>query len=232
MFEPSERMKRLYGLLSQIPPEYDAARRMLEAEKPGEEELAWLAAELVNDTFGEYRDWLHNGAPMAVPGKRHRDYLYQVIELLLEQGLNPNAVVQRKSGEKENALMNLCYTDGPDVAAKTMRLLLEHGADSNVYVDLNTPLTSVDEGMHIAPIYERWFFDNLVQCAMVLQAYGGYWIGGDKATHTPFLICGGDGAEMFKEFEKFDYSFGNAEGHPGYVHIFNKDTGEIVADYI
>lgn len=34
MFEPSERMKRLYELLSQIPPEYDAARQMLEAEKP------------------------------------------------------------------------------------------------------------------------------------------------------------------------------------------------------
>lgn len=51
MFEPSERINQLYKLLSQVPSEFDAARQVMEAEKPREEELAWLAAELVNDTL-------------------------------------------------------------------------------------------------------------------------------------------------------------------------------------
>ena len=129
MFEPSERMNRLYKLLSQVPPEFDAARQMMEKEKPREEELAWLAAELVNDTFGEYKDFMEN-VPNAVPGRLHRDYLYQVMEFLLEQGLNPNATVN----DEENAMFGLKFTDGPDVAAKTMRLLLEHGGDPNLYM--------------------------------------------------------------------------------------------------
>lgn len=165
--------------------------------------------------------------PNAVPGRLHRDYLYQVIELLLEQGLNPNATVN----DEENAMFGLEFTDGPDVAAKTMRLLLEHGGDPNLRIDLDTPLTNVDTAMWVAPVCERWFFDNLVQCAMVLQAYDGYWIGGDEKAHIPFTMGKGYHSKMLREFEKFDYFFGDVEDHPGYVHIVEKATGKIAADY-
>ena len=226
MFEPSERMKRLYELLSQIPPEYDAARRMLEAEKPGEEELAWLAAELVNDTFGEYGDWLYNGAAVAAPGKLHRDYLYQVIELLLEQGLNPNVVLD----DEENAMFLLRYTDGPDVAAKIMRLFLEHGGDPNLYGASDNLVSDIEFDMYEYGEYKKPRDEHRVQLTMILQAYGGHWP--ENRENVTYMMQNGNKAEIFKEFEKYDYFCGDAEGHLGDIHIFNKATGEIVADYI
>ena len=39
-------------------------------------------------------------------------------------------------------------------------------------------------------------------------------------------------SEIFKEFEKFDYRFGTEKGHLGPIHIFEKATGTVVADYI
>ena len=41
-----------------------------------------------------------------------------------------------------------------------------------------------------------------------------------------------DGIVFFKEFEKFDYQFGNEEGTPGYIHVFERTTRKIVADYV
>ena len=38
--------------------------------------------------------------------------------------------------------------------------------------------------------------------------------------------------EVKKEFEKFDYRFGTEKGHLGPIHIFEKATGTVVADYI
>jgi hypothetical protein len=45
-------------------------------------------------------------------------------------------------------------------------------------------------------------------------------------------MCEGYRSEIFKEFEKFDYRFGTEKGHLGPIHIFEKATGTVVADYI
>ncbi len=39
----------------------------------------WLAVELADNTFGEYRDMLNENCPRVTPGKVHRDYLYDTI---------------------------------------------------------------------------------------------------------------------------------------------------------
>lgn len=86
----------------------------------------------------------------------------------------------------------------------------------------------VEMELHIDPIYERLYCDNLVQCLLVMQAYGGKF---DDGT-VPFVMRDGLGSEIFKEFEKFDYQFGNEEGAPGYIHVFERATRKIVADYV
>ena len=53
-----------------------------------------------------------------------------------------------------------------------MRLLLEHGGDPNLDVDSLTPLSWMDDELCIDPIWKRWCCDHLVQCLMVMQAYG------------------------------------------------------------
>ena len=48
-----------------------------------------------------------------------------------------------------------------------------------------------------------------------------------------FLLCKITNLLIYsKEFEKFDYRFGTEKGHLGPIHIFEKATGTVVADYI
>lgn len=47
-----------------------------------------------------------------------------------------------------------------------------------------------------------------------------------------FRCAKGTASEIFKEFEKFDYRFGTEKGHSHLIHIFEKATGTVVADYI
>lgn len=224
MFEPSEQMQQLYELLSQLPPELDTARKMMENERPSGLELAWLAKEVAGDTFGEYGDSLCDETP-AAPGSLHREYLYQTVEFLLEQGLNPNITVD----DEENIMFELKYTDGPDVAAKVMRLMLEHGGDSNLYVVSDNLVSEIEFDMYEFGEYEKPRDEHRVQLTMVLQAYGGHWPKDNSVTYT---MRDGYKAEIFKEFEKFDYRTGYESGSPGYIHIFEKATGKTVADYL
>lgn len=226
-----EQVKNLYEALSCIPPEFDRARELLAAYQPTEEELMRVAIELAGDTFCEYSDAMSEERPGKKPEHLHRDYLYDEMAFLLEHGLNPNTLLEPDT-DAQNVMINLAFTDGPDVAARVMRLLLEHGGDPNLYVQGETPTTWVDDEMCIDPAYTREYFDNRVQVAMVLQAYGGGWMGKDKKFYTPFTMREGYSSEIFKAFEKFDYRFGEKEGWPGDIHVFEKATGKTVADYV
>ena len=228
----SESVKKRCDVLSCIPPDFKTAETLFAEQQPTEQELMWLAVELADNTFGEYRDMLNENCPRVTPGKVHRDYLYDTILFLLDHEMNPNTVVDEHTTEAENIMAVLRFTDGPDVAARTMRLLLEHGGDPNLDVDSLTPLSWMDDELCIDPIWERWCCDHLVQCLMVMQAYGGGWHGTDGKFHRPFSMCEGYRSEIFKEFEKFDYRFGTEKGHLGPIHIFEKATGTVVADYI
>ena len=221
-------VRKLYSVLSCIPPDFEMAETLIAMHQPSEEEMMWLAVELAENTFGEYGDALVGGNLSAVQVRLHRDYLYDTVHFLLEHGMNPNTIVDQDTTETANIMADLRFTEGPDMAARTMRLLLEHGGDPNLEGCTLTPMIWMEMELHIDPIYERLYCDNLVQCLLVMQAYGGRF---DDGT-VPFVMRDGLGSEIFKEFEKFDYQFGNEEGAPGYIHVFERTTRKIVADYV
>ena len=223
--------------LSQIPPDFAAAERLFGTYQPTDEELMWLAVELTDNTFCEYGDWLWEKTASEQPReKQHRDFLFDTISFLLERGLKPNAVIDADSlGEEDNAMFLLQYTDGPDVAARVMRLYMEHGGDPNLYLKSgygDTLISEIEFEIYEYGSYKKPKDENLVQCVMVLQAYGGGWDGKDGMFHQPFTMCEGYDSTILKEFERFDYRIGAEQGHPGPIHVFEKATGKIVADYI
>ena len=148
----SESVKKMCDVLSCIPPDFKTAETLFAEQQPTEQELMWLAVELADNTFGEYRDMLNENCPRVTPGKVHRDYLYDTILFLLDHEMNPNTVVDEHTTEAENIMAVLRFTDGPDVAARTMRLLLEHGGDPNLDVDSLTPLSWMDDELCIEQI--------------------------------------------------------------------------------
>lgn len=209
--------------LSEIPPDFAAAERLFGNYQPTEEELMWLAVELIENTYDEYLD--------KTPGAAHRDFLCQTIGFLLEHGLNPNTVYGGGTPEEDDAMSALKFVYGPDEGAKTMRLLLEHGGDPNLPTDFSTPFGWIDTELGLEPIdpmEDKDLSVNFVQCLLVMQAYGGRFEDGA----VPFVMREGYRSDIFKNFEDYDYWIGTDAGHPGLIHVFEKATGKIVADYV
>lgn len=215
-----ENVKKMYEVLSCIPPDFEAAKALFAEYQPSEEELMWLAVELIENTYDEYLD--------KIPGATHRDFLCQTLDFLLEHGLNPNARYGEGTSEEDDVMSALKFVYGPDEGAKTMRLLLEHGGDPNLPTSFSTPINWIDMELCLEPIEDKDLCMNFVQCLMVMQAYGGHFEDGA----VPFSMREGYDSAIFKEFEKFDYRFGQERGNPGSIHIFEKATGKVVADYV
>ena len=51
-------VRKLYSVLSCIPPDFEMAETLIAMHRPSEEEMMWLAVELAENTFGEYGDKL------------------------------------------------------------------------------------------------------------------------------------------------------------------------------
>ena len=221
-----EPVQKLYEALSGIPPEFDKARELLAAYQPTEEELMRVAIELVENVMAEH-DAMNKKWPSATSDKTHRGWLYDTFQFLLEHGMNPNTILEKGTTEEDNVMMSFKYLYGADMAANVMRLLLEHGADPNLEMDGGSPFDWIDLGLSFDPIYKKWLCTHLVQCIMVMQAYGG-----EFDDSVPFVMREGYTSEIFKEFEKFDYRFGKEKGWPGNIHVFEQATGKTVADYV
>ena len=72
----SESIRKMCDVLSCIPPDFKTAETLFAEQQPTEQELMWLAVELADNTFGEYRDML-NGINMLcqiikVGGRKQR----------------------------------------------------------------------------------------------------------------------------------------------------------------
>ena len=210
-----ESVKKMYEVLSCIPPDFEAAEKLFARYQPTEEEMMWLAVELTENAYEE---------------AENRKFLYRVMDFLLEQGLDPNTRYAPDTTEEENVMSALKFVYGTDEGARTMRLLLEHGGDPNLEMDCWTPFEWIDTDLSIDPLSaeEKDLCENFVQCLLVMQAYGGHF----KDGAVPFVMRDGYSSEIFKEFEKFDFRIGHDEEKPGCIHVFEKATGTVVADYI
>jgi len=214
--EISGHVKKLYDALSCIPPDFEAAQALFAEQQPDEQELMWLAVELTENAYEEDAEC--------------RKFLYSVISFLLEQGLDPNTRYAPGTTEEDDVMSALKFVYGPDEGARTMRLLLEHGGDPNLETDWGTPFEWIDTDLSFAPLFaeEKDQCENFVQCLLVMQAYGGHF----KDGAVPFVMRDGYRTEIFKEFEKFDFRIGHDEEEHGSIHVFEKATGTVVADYI
>lgn len=222
-------------IINELPPVLQKIDRILSENNFSKEELAKMANEAVGNCLCEFKNAV--GSPMEHgfdPKFRtvHIDNLYsnsleQVLRCLLRHGYDPNVTV-----DDNNAFDDLQLVDTPDVGASCMRLLLENGADPNRrYTDDPDTLfefiaykVSFDEYTH------RHF--NTVQCWLVLMGFGGNW----KDGSIPVKMLNGHSAEIFRQFELFDYYIEELPQTPGKygcwkMHIYDTRTNEEVAIY-
>ena len=102
---------------------------------------------------------------------RHSFYLYEVIDLLLKHGLDPNYTV-----DHDFCLMEFVIgiVNGY-IAADTLNLLLESGGNPNIISSGENMFDQIcfDVDFDAVEQRDRRRYDSLVHCWMVLLAYGG-----------------------------------------------------------
>ena len=176
-FELDENEKRLYELLMQVPPDLQHVRSELAIGKYPSESLSRVALEFVEECFDETMkhgwneedEYDYHSSPAVLIEGEHSTYLYQVFEMLLEYGLDPNAVIDGK-----NVLCDLRYIENEYVAADTTGLMLAHGGNINLTVDGDSVFDEIDFGVIFDAIeqYDRRRYDSLVHCWFVWLGYG------------------------------------------------------------
>jgi hypothetical protein len=221
-----EELKKLFF---EIPPKWDVIKDLLSEHRYSKTDLSEIAIGLTDNCQCEYMDAINPKVKGATLDYMHSNHVYDAIKLLLEYGLDPNEEING-----ENVMWNAHWIEAPNVAASVLRLLLNHGGTPDVKTsdgpdtlfEYVTSKVAHDEYTH-----ESF---HIVQCWLVLMAYGGHWVDGE----IPLTMLHGNTVEIFKEFELFDY-----EIEPGpepeekfaafygnwTMHIFNKETKEEVA---
>lgn len=151
-----------------------------------------------------------------------RHMLTSKLDILLKHGMNPNTRLE--DNEEVNVMNVLLYVDLPFLAAYTMRLMLEHGADPNMPIDYSETLF---QNIDCAVTFDLLDFpDNMVmtslQCWFVLIGYGGR-----LENIEPFELNPGHSYDELKEYEYFEHRVEyNPQRKENRLHIIDRRTGE------
>lgn len=240
---PPKNVRALLGLLLKIPADLDGARELLESGRVSADEVSEAGYFYVEECYIDCEDVCsaERYIKAEVVPERHSTYLYDVISLLLEFGLDPNAVINTSGGghyDDDNIMFNLRYIDNEYIGADTLDLLLEHGGDPFLKVDGEELYTEfADDAVCDADeLYNRRLYDATIHCWFVLLARGANHPGEVNPIYIyPKCICEGFEDREFtfadlKNHRNYTYGITNVETYRPYsIHIFDKITGWEVA---
>lgn len=217
----------LYNLMSRLPPDLDAIRSFLAESDLSSDKITVTAIRFI------YEECQYEYSEEKQPEELHSTYLKDMLEVLLEYGLNPNGVY-----DCGNIMDSLSLVDTNYVAADTMALLLEHGGDLYLTVDDEILFDEIEFdvifGAHNQE--DRMRYDQLIHEWLVMIGFGAHSLSADgdrkemvrffeppyyDELHKDFTI------ENFKEHRNFYWALthvpGNGESWS--LHIIDKNTG-------
>lgn len=214
--ELNEQEHRLLEHLMVIPPNLDGAEKLLSEACLSADAVTRIGLRYLEGCFsdtcegeGYPPDLFRNG---IIPG-RHSTHLYEVTELLLRFGLNPNAICDNEMC----MLSELRFVDNEYVGADTMALLLEHGADPNLVIGGPTIFEDIDFDVCFDTVNQsiRHRFDALTHCWMTLLGYGGMY----RKPDVPYWL--------YREFESDEtFDLKKLRDHRNYYVGLSIENGE------
>lgn len=240
--------QQLLDLLLEIPPRYQDAERLIKEAAVTADGVTKVAIRYAEECAGDVGDYFfeHMEPPVDIskaavppgifPGL-HSTYIYDVIKLLLEYGLNPNAVLTTEWGHY-NIMKEVHFIDNEYLAADVLALLLEHGGDPNLTIDGETLLDDMVFDIWFGSVEQeiRWRYDAWVHRWMVIVGYGGTC---SEITDWPKLFKGYDengcygklfDIAQLKNHRNFYFGLSFEDGART-LHIYDKRTFWKVAEW-
>lgn len=221
-----DKTQRILEEMLQLPPDMTGLRALLEGEKPTSEQLAMTANQFMEiGCWREVDEFVYAHGRQPEPAELHSTYIFSLMQLLLEYGMNPNLVI-----DGDNVMEWMGFVDFPYVSADTMRLFMEHGGDVDLIIDGDTMFMGIYYDIVFGAFEQedRQFYDCLVHLWLVLIGYGGRIPGNE----CPLNMKDGKAPEIFRQHERFDWEIERTSAvEAGWImHILDRETGEEVAE--
>lgn len=212
--------KKLLALCLSRPISLERIEAEIAAGSYTPDEITICAIKFAQECFCEYGNFVNEKQREPLLGELRSSALPGLIRLFLKYGLRPNAIYPVSKRNEDNLMAELVYIDNGYVAAETMRLLVEAGADMQAVCEGEPFFDRVAFAVAIGATEQlnRPRYDSLVHLWLVMLGYSG---------HSPVTMMGGYSAEIFKEHEKFSFAIKSCPDVPeGWqMQMFFKDTG-------
>lgn len=226
-------VKLLYDCLVSRQFEIDQLKAILETHSFSAEEVSEAAYHYVDDCCYDLEDnegfSPHGDLGETVPGYPS-SHMVEAIRLLLEYGLNPNAIY-----DGDTIMYWLKHIDNGYVAADTLFLLLSNGGNPHLVVDGETMLDnlSFDVAFDMENQEDRVRYDALVHYWMVLIGF----CAANKAENIVVKPCGNFDPSNLKNHRGYYFGAVDKPENPEHrsdnwnMYIFDRRTNKAVAVY-
>lgn len=213
----NEKELRLKELLMVLPPDFDSVENLLSQDAYTVNNISKVGTDFAWDCVEECWEYYWENEVVRnenVIPNLHSTYLCDVLTLLLQYGLDPNAVF-----EGNNIMDNLRYVDNGYVAADALVLLFEHGGNPNLICDGPSIFSEIDFDVFFdaGEQPDRQRFSSLVHCWMVFLAFGATNPNGS----SPVTVSPGFDIRKLKNHRQFYFGITKGENWPD-IHIFDK----------
>ena len=183
-----------------------------------------------------YEEWeefsLHQFNEPSLDLTRSSAYMPQIIEMLLNHGLDPNAYCA-DGDTPYNIMVDIKFIVNEYAAADTLALLLEHGGNPRIVVEDEEFNRALDFDVCFDSINQndRTAYDSMVHCWFVILGYSDNIINGQEAvTVYPVETFESDLKDFkisdLKQHRNYYFGLSNVPGRgDGWsLHIFDKRT--------
>lgn len=208
----------LFKRMMQLPPDLPGLKKELARGTYTAEDVTRAAIQYLDNCSEEQPAAGGRHMPLGSP-ERHSTYVFELIQLLLQYGLEPNAVY-----DDSNVLWELQYVDNGYIAADTLALLLEHGGRVDLELDGEELFSDLDFSVMLDAFNQndRQRYDGLVHLWFVCLGYGGTPKNGTAAVET----FRGFDLRNLRDHRRFTFglSWVPGRGENWSLHIFDRDT--------
>lgn len=217
--ELNEKEKKLKAFLMEIPPDLNSAEVLLKQEPYSVESISKVGTDFAWECVESSWEYLWDDdivrSEEVIPGL-HSTYICEVLELLLQYGLDPNAVF-----EDNNIMDHMRYLDNGYLAADALVMLLEHGGNPNLPCNGATIFDDIDfDVLYDAEEQrDRQRYSSMVHCWMVYLAYGGVLQNGNPVGKA----MGNFDIRELKKHRNFYFGISSGE-HWLDIHIYRKGS--------